>query len=351
MIIYINGKFLTQRLTGVQRYALEVTKALIKLGVQIKIIVPTTVNISALDIPEELFVKVNGFKNTLLWEQFSVSNYLRSKKEYVLLSLCNMSTLYNRNQIICIHDMAFAVNPSWFHWAFSKYYNFMIPRLVHKAKKIFTVSEFSKKEIGQRLGVPAKLVSVVYNAPSEKFKCADIKDIVWDKGDYFLFVGSFDPRKNLAILLELFSLKEFSNQKLIIIGGKSRSFKGVELSLPANVEIKENCNDDELANLYRKSKALINCSLYEGFGLPIIEAMASGCPLILSDIEVFREVAGSRATYFKPNSIHSLRTAFRNFLKKNSDIHQDDIIKNYEHSLTYTWEKSSQVLLSLINSI
>lgn len=350
MTIYINGKFLTQRLTGVQRYAYEITKALVAKGAEVKILVPRNFDHAGIDFPEALLVRIGGFTNIFLWEQISIPLFLREKDEYILLSLCNMGPLLVSKQLVCIHDMAFAVNPSWFNWKFSRYYNFIIPILVKRVKKVITVSKFSKEEISTYLGVEPHSISVIYNAPASGFRCSSENEIIVNKGDYFLFVGSFDPRKNLKQVLEVFSLPEFSREKLIVIGGKSRSFNSVNVSLPLNVEIKVNCNDEELSSLYRNAKALINSSSYEGFGLPIVEAMASGCPLILSDIEVFKEVAGEGALYFEASSITELKTVLNLFLKTDSVTKHRIMFSNYERSLQYTWEKSATSLLDAIKN-
>lgn len=351
MTIYINGKYLAQRLTGVQRYAFEITKALVSLGAPIIVLIPPTVDVSTVNLPSHVLLSIGWFKNVHLWEQISIDNFLRGKRNYVLLNLCNMAPLMSKNQIVCIHDMAFYEQPNWFSWSFRKFYHFAIPRLVKRAKKVITVSEFSKNEVCDRLHCPEQLVSVVYNAPSSKFSFSKLEDIIFDKEDFFLFVGSHDPRKNLAILIKLFSLKEFSNQKLIIVGGKSNSFNMVALKESPNVIFKENCDDTELANYYSKARALINPSLYEGFGLPVIEAMAMGCPIILSDIEVFKEVAGSGAVYFSPHSLDSLRSTMNYFLSLEIEIRNKQIEKNFYRSENFSWHNSGNELLRVLNTL
>ncbi|MFC6099792.1 glycosyltransferase family 4 protein [Olivibacter domesticus] len=351
MTIYINGKFLSQRITGVQRYGLEITKALIDQGANVKVIIPSYLEVSKVDLPSNLLISIGNTKNSIIWEQISLPNYLKNKKEYVLLSLCNIGTLFNKNQLICVHDVAFLKKEKWFKWSFRQYYKFMIPKLVAGSRGVITVSEFSKKEISEKLSVNLSEISVIYNAPADQFMSSQFYELQNEKSDYFLFVGSRDPRKNLHLLLGLFALKEFDKQRLIVVGGNSKSFNQMDLVDLPNVEFKSGCNDKELAHLYRSAKALINPSLYEGFGLPLIEAMASGCALILSDIEVFKEVVGKGATYFDPSSIDSISVAMRNFLKLPEETKKQQIQQNYIRSKDFTWEKSSRKLLDFINSI
>lgn len=351
MTIYINGKFLAQRLTGVQRYAFEITRALISANIDVKIIVPPFLDISKTDLPRAFILPVGSINNMVLWEQLSVYNFLRDKKNYVLLSLCNMGTLFNQHQIICIHDMTYKVNPQWFSRSFSKYYSFMIPRLAKVAKRIITVSEFSKKEIQEQLKLNEKKISVVYNAPSNKFSCTSVDSIISEKEDFFLFVGSMDPRKNLSLLIDLFSLKDFASEKLVIVGAKSKSFDEVNLNIPPNVKLLDKCDDDQLADLYKKAKGMINASFYEGFGIPVVEAMASGCPLIISDLEVFREIAGDQAIYFNPSSLDAIKRAFQIFLNKSAEEIREMTMLAYHRSQSFTWENSSKVLLNVINEL
>lgn len=351
MKIFINGKFLTQRLTGVQRYAYEITKSLIGSGADITVLTPKTVEPSNTGLPENYLTKVGKFKNTILWEQISLPSFLKGKSNYILLCLCNVGPILNSNQILCIHDMIYKVNPKWFTKSFGQYYNFMIPALATAAKKIITVSEFSKTEINQKLGVALSKIAVIYNAPAEKFICPSKDAIIWEKDDFFLFVGSLDPRKNQKLLIDLFSMDEFANERLVMVGSRSHSFSKVELKLPPNVQLLERCNDEELALLYKKSKGLINSSLYEGFGIPVVEAMASGCPLILSDIEVFKEIAEDGAIYFNPYLLNALKDSVNAFLKMPSSAIKDHIERNYLRSKNFSWKNSSEALLKEIDSL
>jgi len=349
MTIYINGKYFTQRLTGVQRYAFEITKALLLLDANVKVIIPSFLDIKKIDLPSHIILPLNGFKNTTLWEQVSLALFLRDKNDYILLNLCNMGSPFNKNQIVCIHDVLYKVNPKWFSRAFSAYYQFMIPKLARVAKKIVTVSEFSKKEIAEKLHVKKDRITVVYNAPSTQFVYNCFEDIEQRKENFFLFVGSMHPRKNIHLIVEMFSLPAFKQEKLIVVGGKTKEFADVHFDVPANVQILDTCDDDQLADLYFKAKALLNPSIYEGFGLPIVEAMASGCPLIVSDIEVFREIAGNGAVYFNPHSLASLKEAVQTFINKPREEIVYTIQSNFVRSKMFTWESSAKILLDLIN--
>lgn len=349
--IYVNGKFLAHRVTGVHRYAIEIVKKLIEFGEDVEILVPPNMAFASNPFPQKLIREVKGYKSRLLWEHLSLPAYLKKQKDYVLLSLCNIGTLYDKNQILCIHDMSYAVNPSWFTKSFARYYKIMIPRLARRAKRLITVSEFSKRQITEQLGINYNDVSVVYNAPADKFNVRTNNDINYTKDDFFLFVGSMDPRKNINLIIDFFSKPENADQKLIIVGAKIKSFNEVSFRIPSNVTVLDQCDDNGLADLYRRAKAMINPSFYEGFGIPVVEAMASGCPLILSNLEVYREIAEEGAIYFDPYSIESLEAAIKQFLNADKDEIQMLIDKNVSRSKHFSWEKSSNALLNVIYQV
>ena len=123
------------------------------------------------------------------------------------------------------------------------------------------------------------------------------------------------------------------------------------MTIPENVTILDDCNDNDLALLYKYAKGLINCSVYEGFGLPLIEAMASGCPLIVSDIPVFKEIGGNNAIYFDPTSSDSIVDAIAELINKNPKA-LDVVIKNsHLSSFRFSWAESSAQLIALTHNL
>lgn len=351
MNIYINGKFLSQRITGVQRYGLEITRALIAMGASVKVIIPGYLRKEDVDLPAGNILILEGTNNSILWEQIVLPLYLKGKSNFILLSLCNIGALFVKNQAICVHDVAFLKKENWFKWAFRQYYKFMIPKLVKRSKVVITVSEFSRSEISKYLNVAPSKICVAYNAPADQFVNRGLKDKSEETVEgYFLFVGSRDPRKNLHLLMRLFSSEEFLQERLVVVGGASKSFNEMLLMEAPNVVFKNNCSDEELIELYKGAKALINPSFYEGFGLPLIEAMASGCPLIISEIEVFKEIVGENAIYFNPRSLPSLREAMLHFLRQDEKTKQVQVEKNYLRSRDFNWSKSATSLLEFLQS-
>ncbi|NCD72405.1 glycosyltransferase family 4 protein [Mucilaginibacter agri] len=347
-MIVINGKFLNQRTTGVQRYALELTKQLLKSDLDVIVLVPKNTNLNNVQLPLAKIKRIGSFSNLNLWEQIDLPLYLKRNPKLLLIGFCNSGPWFHRRQIVCIHDMSYHNHPEWFTRSFYNYYKLLIPQLAKIALHIITVSEFSKQELITKLGLPESKISVIYNAPAKIFIADNFESISNQKEDFFLFVGSHDKRKNIKLLIDVFSLSAFRKYQLVIIGASSHSFPEHQLVEAPNITYISNCDDKDLANYYRTARALINASFYEGFGLPVIEAMASGCPIILSDIPPFKEITQHNAFYFNPHLSLTLMKAIEEFTNTPPSELYLTIYKNYKLSFSYNWESSSKSLISIM---
>ena len=154
--IYINARFLTQQKSGVQQFAIELSKELLKINPNINFIAPK--NIINTNLAKDLNVKTYGNHIGQAWEQLELPIFLQKKGKPLLINLCNSAPLNYSNSIITLHDLAFIENPKWFSYSFRKWYNFLIPRIAKKTKHILTVSEFSKTEIQNKLNINHNIV-------------------------------------------------------------------------------------------------------------------------------------------------------------------------------------------------
>lgn len=296
--IIINCRFLTQPITGVQRFAIEICRELKKMDAEFVFVTPK--NVLHPEIFQELNAIVIGRFRGHLWEQIELKRYV-NKCGALLISLGNTGPLFVKNQIITIHDLGFMHYPEWFSFKFRKVYNFLIPRLAKKAIHIFTVSETSKKDIATTLQIDTNKVSVIYNGiPSVFKKSFDNSKLEHHHQKFILTVSSHVPRKNYKRLINAFLRIEDKNVKLIIVGNFSTIYKSEELSKSSKVIFKENVKDEELIKLYNAASLFIYPSLYEGFGIPIIEAASCGTNICVSDIPVFKEICENEAIYFNP---------------------------------------------------
>ncbi len=339
-MIIINARFLTQKITGVQRFAIELSKCLKETDIDLKWVGPK--NIVNQDFVKFFDVELIGNKTGHLWEQIDLPIYLKKKGNPLLLNLCNSAPLFYKNSVSTIHDLAFLENPKWFSRKFYWYYRFLIPKVASVSRHLLTVSEFSKKELCRKLFIKEDKVTVISNSVSDSF----FKEKREGEGDYILFVGSLDPRKNLLKLMEAMDYVPES-VKLKVVGCGNKSFSKSNNSIRnQKIEILGYVSDEELNELYRKARAFIYPSLYEGFGIPPLEAQAMGVPILISDIPVFKENFGNSAKYCNPNDSKDMAESIIRlfFLPPKERIRL--IEKGYLNVNRYSWHKSSKVLVN-----
>jgi glycosyltransferase involved in cell wall biosynthesis len=305
--IFVNGRFLTQRITGVQAFAHSVCDEMIRAGIPFKLLIPrqTLLHQAPSGIETISVGKLTGH----LWEQIHLPAFIRDKKNTVLLNLCNSAPMQLTNQVVTLHDLAFFHHPEWFSMKFRLWYNYMIPRSVQSAKSILTVSETSAKAISEAYGVTQQKIYTTCNKVSSELLESEIDSGIGHQIQgrrFFLMVGSNDPRKNFTVA-EKFIASFREDAVLVIAGGSHQSFSKNSHSHSERIIRLGYVNSGQLKWLYQNALALINASVYEGFGIPNLEAMSQGCPVICSDIPVFREVCSEAAFYFNENDPLSLQ--------------------------------------------
>ena len=298
--IYINGRFLTQKTTGVQRYAEEIVKALDsqisdKKNYKWILLVPKNI-IRNLNL-ENIEVKKVGYLKGHLWEQIELPFY---SKDGILLNFCGCAPILKKNQMTTIHDAAVCVMPESFSFLFRSWYKLMFYVVGKQAKKIFTVSEFSKKELNKYFNIPLEKIEITYNGINHMSYINPNDNIFYkysiEKNNYILAVSSLNPSKNFKLILK--TAKVLPEYNFIIAGGtNSTVFKEQGFEITSNVKFIGYVNDEELVALYKYASCFVYPSIYEGFGIPPLEAMYFNCPVIVSDIVVFHEIKGNHALY------------------------------------------------------
>lgn len=345
-MIVVNARFLTQKVTGVQRFAIEIAKILRRLNPEILFVSPADILDHAL--AKELGAVVIGKNKGTLWEQVDLRRYLLANSKPLLINFCNTGILFYQKQVVTIHDMSYKVNPKWFSKEFYAWYNFLIPHIVGRSLKVLTVSNSSKNDILQYLKIQPDKVSVIYNScylnTNNNFDAPG-------KGKYLLTVSSLDPRKNLNSLIKAFKKLDREIQ-LIIVGLKSDNF-GQSLNeelLTDQIVLKGYVSDNELSALLQNAGAFVYLSFYEGFGLPPVEAMSMGCPVIVSDIAAHREVCGNAALYADPFDTDDIKNKMVTLLD-NETIKQELIIAGHQNIKRFDWFQSASTVLKIINEL
>ena len=338
MTVYINGKFLCQQTTGVQTYALAMLEALKLLHVDIQILTPKVELLT-----DKYQVKKTGFFSKLgLWEQLSLPHFMRKQKGAVLLNFCNSAPLLCTKQIVTIHDLAFEQKQSWFTITFRIWYRYLIPRVCQRALRIFTVSNFSKNELTKRYQIDERKIEVIPNAypPPPVYSTRKIRE------DYVLLIGADNPRKNAAWVLERIAEIEQQGLVLVLLGTRTGAFLNVpEVEHPSVRTIDYVSQQDYYSLLYHCT-ALIYPSLYEGFGIPVLEGLSLKRPVICNDLPVFRESFGDLPIYLNLNQEKSLLLALKkseNWAIKEEDL---ELLK-----ARYNPEESAKRILQSLNTI
>jgi glycosyltransferase involved in cell wall biosynthesis len=199
--------------------------------------------------------------------------------------------------VVTVHDLAVLRHPEWFNRWTATYSRFAVPRVVAAADRVIAVSEQTRRELAELLAVDDAKLRVVPNAVEDAFT----PDGPRAEGDYVLAVGTLEPRKNLA------RIAEAVDGELRVVG--ARGWGGVRP--PAAVTWLGDVSDEELAALYRGARCLVYASLYEGFGIPVAEALACGCPIVTSRASPMEEIAGADAVYVDPTDVESIRSGIR----------------------------------------
>ncbi len=349
-MLTINPRFLTQNITGVQRFAIEISKQLKKqLGDKVQFISPK--NIIHHELAKELDVKVIGFKTGHLWEQIDLPKYLKKNSSPLLLNLANTAPLFYRNKIVTVHDIAYERFPQTFDWKFRLFYRLLIPNIIKTSKHALTVSEFSKNEIHNLYGTNLENISVVYNAVNEIFKPKKIET----NPKYILAVSSLNYQKNFHFLVKAFNQLDDKSTKLYLVGSINKNFTSIELlseiEKNTNIVFKGRVDDNELIELYSNAICFVYPSLYEGFGIPPLEAQACGCPVVCSNVASLPEVGGvDSVVYCNPYSVDDIKEKIELVLN-DEDLQNELRIKGFENIKRFSWEESARKIIEVIERL
>lgn len=342
MKIFVNARFLTQPLSGVQRYGIECCLQIKKINPDAVFVAPR--NIIHKEIAQRLAAKIIGRNGGHLWEQADLPFFLSGQKGAKLLNLANMAPLFYSNNYITVHDLAFYHHPEWNSKRFSAWYNIMAPRIIHNARHIFTVSETIKAEIAGAYRIPVQKISVTYNGISENMIGGNSASPS-PKEKIILSVGTFNIRKNHQNLIKAFIQSDLKNDyRLTIVGDKNKVFADADLDEDViknnNVIILNDCSEEQLFALYRKAEIVASVSLYEGFGIPLLEGLYNGCKIVCSDIPVYRELYEKYGTFCNPLSIAEIKEALLSAAKSPVVCSPADPIFHI-----YNYKRSAELIL------
>ena len=330
--IVVNGRFLTRRVTGVERYGRGILSFI---GGKCRV-----------ERPARALTGVAGHA----WEQFVLSR--RLNRESILWSPANTGPLMIRDQALTIHDLSPLEHPEWFRKSFSAWYRLFLPILAKRVRKVFTPSEYIKRKVAARFGI--KNVIVTPNGVDCSVFHPGAKQDEYELPEcYLLFVGSLEPRKNLDALLEAWTaLKDdFKETWLVIAGTSGHVFRSIKLKPEMErVRFLGYVEDEALPGLYANATLLVLPSFDEGFGLSALEAMACGTPVIASDGGALPELVGNAGIIFKLTEPHGLLEATKECLS-NGDLRLSLGEKGPAWAGMFSWQRTAEVIWNSLNEI
>ncbi|WP_044560730.1 glycosyltransferase family 1 protein [Azospirillum sp. B4] len=322
--LFINGRFVGQRQTGVQRFARETVRALDGLLSQpahqalagrVTLLVPPGTDPAALAPLRLTTIQARAagrFRGGYAWEQLDLP---RLSAGGVLLNLCNLGPVAKRRQVVVVHDATPRVSPESFSLPFRLAYRVLVPLLGRPlpgrpAAAIVTISDFSRREIARWYGIPAGGITLCGEGGDHILEPAADLDVLARHGlhagtlggsPYFLAVGVGSANKNVDLVVDAFDRADLGGIRLVMTGRRdTRVHPAAGVTTPQRATDRlcpvGHVSDGELRALYENALALVYPSRYEGFGLPPMEAMACGCPVVISDQAALIEVAAPETT-------------------------------------------------------
>jgi len=315
--LVVNARFLTQDVTGVQRYAIEISKRLRVLRSDVRFLTPRGVKHPAL--AEQLGAEITGRLTGHAWEQ---GELLARTRGGALLSLCNTGPLLHPRQVVTLHDAAAFAVPEAYSRTFRAWYRVLFTGLGRSARGILTDSKFSQQELVRRAGIPERKLKVVYLG-REQFLDVPSDSGILDKHalykrPFLLAVGSSSPHKNFGTLVRALQKLGETPFGVVIAGGSNPRVHAASGDLPGSVTHVGFVSDGELRALYEHAAGFVHPAYYEGFGIPPLEAMTLGCPVLVSNAASLPEVCGDAALYFDPFNEDDIAAKIQTFMQDKS---------------------------------
>ena len=283
-----------------------------------------------------------------LREQIEIPLKLPSNIDLYWSPHYNIPILYKYKILVTIHDIYHIVDLSFKRSLRRIYSNFIFNIIKCKSSEIITISEFSKSELINNLNINKNLINIIYNGVGLNwYSTSDYK-----KNKKLLYVGNFKKHKNLDILINAFLKFKFSTEyELILIGGNIKSFNSVirkKIYNCNNITCYESMSPNDLIVHYNSAHLSIFPSIYEGFGLPPLEALVCKCPILVSDIPAFKEIYKDIAYYFNPYDESDLIKKIE-FLLENDRLTDVQIDKSVDFIKKYSWNIAVKKTVKLIN--
>lgn len=351
MKLYVNGRYLSERSGGVYRYASEITSALKRENAEIVLLVePGT------DVPPAMQginrITIGQFKGHT-WEQVELPRWLRRHGSPLLLNFANRAPFLYRNQLVVIHDVMPIIFPKEYTKLFTLQFRFLLKTFT-RALIPAAASEFSRTELSRQSGIDPERIRVIPSAADAMFaRTPDASSGVDRK--YILMVGDGSPHKNFVtgVAAHQRYVEEYSDPvELYIVTSRPEVVTNMvaEHGRSSLVRVFSGLSDRSLVELYQNAAAFVFPSIYEGFGIPPLEAQMAQVPVIAADIPAAREVLESSAVLCDPLSVVAFSDALHAIMSDCS-VRSGLIAKGILNAKRYSWAASAQLVLDAVAEI
>lgn len=310
-----------------------------------------------IDFNEDIY----GIKEQI---RFPYKKLRKLKPDILHVPHYNVPIFYRGKMVVTIHDLTHLVLPEFLPNKFAKIYaKIMLKIAIKKAEKILTVSENTKKDLIKYFKVKEEKIEVIYIGTGDNFKEEKKSEYSYlyekyniDKKDKILmYVGNLKPHKNLERLLEAFGMLENQKKyKLILVGKAFSNYSNIikreeELNIKDYIIHTGIVDDKELVDLYNLADLFVFPSLYEGFGLPVIESLACGTPVIASNVSSIPEVGGKVIGYFDPRNVEEIKEKIEEYTNKK--ITKEEKEKYKKRAQKFDWKKTASKTKKIINNL
>lgn len=300
-----------------------------------------------------------------IWNEIAVKRALKKHKADIYFSPDGYLSLKSKvKQVNVIHDINFEHNPNDVPKAIRNYLCKYFPRFAKKAAHVITVSEYSKQDICSTYNVPQEKVTAIWNGASEVFSPIsvdeqnDIKKEYTNDKAYFLFVGALHPRKNLSRLIPAFEKFKKENpedtHQLLIVGEAlfSNSFGEIEISeeIKHNIHFTGHLSLEKLALVMASADVFTFVPYFEGFGIPMVEAMKSGTPILSGNLTSLPEVGGDAVLYCDPMNVDDIASKL-SMIANNEELKSELSLKGLERGEQFSWDKSAEQVWEILMNV
>lgn len=354
--VYLNGRFYGQRVTGVQRYARETLHCLDELlaegqGARMSwtLLVPRGTQVPAF---KRLTVQHVGRLQGHLWEQIELP---WAARDGLLVSFGLTGPVFKRRQVITVHDAAVVRVPQAYKRSFRLGYQALVRWVARRGPRTLTVSHFSAREAAECFGVPPERLVVTTEGWQHLTRIQPDESIIDTHGlrrvPYVLAVSSPTPNKNFGAIAQALSLMGDAAPRCVVVGAADGGiFQAVDERTAAGLVRVGYVSDEQLKALYQHAQCFVFPSFYEGFGIPPLEAMSCGCPVIASTAPALREVCGDAALYFDPAQPAQLAQRLREVFDS-AAVRERMTRAGSTRAQVYSWRRAASLNLDAISAL